>query len=69
MPGDEFAWLQEQARDGQSSLLNHYGATNPAEFFAVVSEVFFQQPQRMAGEHAELYRELSGFYRVNPLSW
>ncbi len=67
--GDAFAKLQDQARDGQVSLFSHYGATNPAEFFAVVSEVFFEQPQRMAAEHAELYRELSRFYRVNPLSW
>ena len=67
--GDEFGKLQEEARNQHPSLFNDYGATNPAEFFAVVSEVFFEQPQRMAAEHAELYRELSGFYRVNPLSW
>jgi len=67
--GDAFAKLQEQAREGRLSLFSHYGATDPAEFFAVVSEVFFEQPRRMAAEHAELYRELSQFYRVNPLSW
>jgi Mlc titration factor MtfA (ptsG expression regulator) len=67
--GEEFARLQEEARDGRVSLFSHYGATSPAEFFAVVSEVFFEQPQRMAAEHAALYRELSRFYRVNPLSW
>lgn len=67
--GGEFAKLQEQATAGQPSLLSHYGATNPAEFFAVSSEVFFEQPERMAAEHPELYSELAGFYRVNPLSW
>ena len=56
-------------REGRPSLLNDYGASDPAEFFAVASEVFFEQPQRLAAEHASLYRELSGFYRVNPLSW
>jgi len=67
--GEEFAKLQEQASVGQPSLINHYGATNPAEFFAVSSEAFFEQPQRMATEHPALYEQLSRFYRVNPLSW
>ena len=67
--GQEFATLQQRARDGQPSLLSDYGATDPAEFFAVASEVFFEQPQRLHAEHAALYRELSGLYRVNPLSW
>jgi len=67
--GDEFAALQQCVREGRPSLLSDYGASDPAEFFAVASEVFFEQPQRLAAEHASLYRELSGFYRVNPLSW
>jgi Mlc titration factor MtfA (ptsG expression regulator) len=65
----EFAQLQAQAEADQPSLLSHYGATNPAEFFAVASEVFFEQPQRLAAEHPALYAELAGFYRLNPLSW
>lgn len=65
----EFARLQAQAEGGQATLLSHYGATDPAEFFAVASEVFFEQPQRLAAEHPVLYRELAGFYRLNPLSW
>ena len=67
--GDEFAALQRRVREGQPSLLSDYGATDPAEFFAVASEVFFEQPQRLADDHADLYRELSRYYRVNPLSW
>jgi len=66
---EEFGKLQEQAHRGESSLLSHYGATNPAEFFAVVSEVFFEQPQQLASEYPGLYRELGRFYRVDPLSW
>lgn len=67
--GEAFAALQQHVQAGQPSLLDDYGATDPAEFFAVCSEVFFEQPQRLATEHAALYRELSEFYRVNPLSW
>jgi len=67
--GQEFAALQWRAEAGEPSLFSDYGATNPAEFFAVASEVFFEQPEQMAALHPALYGELSGFYKVNPLSW
>jgi hypothetical protein len=54
---------------GAPSLFCDYGATDPGEFFAVISEVFFEQPEAMAQEHAALYRELSQFYQLDPLSW
>ncbi len=67
--GEEFSRLQWQAQHGQASLFNPYGATNPAEFFAVVSEVFFEQPQAMAETYPALYQQLSRFYRLDPMSW
>lgn len=66
---EEFALLQERERSGEASLFDYYGATNPAEFFAVVSEVFFEQADIMVEQHPELYRLLAGFYRLDPLSW
>lgn len=65
----EFARLQSAVEAGAPTLLNPYGATNPAEFFAVASEVFFEQPQALAEQHPALYDELSRCYRLNPLSW
>ncbi len=65
----EYATLRRRAAMGEVSLLSDYGASDPAEFFAVVSEAFFEQPRQLAAEHAELYAQLSGYYRVNPLSW
>ena len=65
----EFNHLQGLTARGFRSLLDPYGATNPAEFFAVVSEVFFEQPQALAEQHPALYQEFSRFYRVDPLSW
>ena len=65
----EFARLQGEAAMQQPSLFSHYGATHPAEFFAVVSEVFFEQPRQMAAMHPALYEELRGFYRVDPSSF
>lgn len=67
--GQEFQRLQAQVARGEATLFNPYGATNPAEFFAVVSEVFFEQPQPMADGHPGLYAELRGLYRVDPLCW
>jgi len=65
----EFEKLQNKARRGESSLLDHYGATNPAEFFAVASEVFFERPQEMKQVHSALYSQLKGYYQINPATW
>ena len=58
-----------QLRREPSALISAYGVTEPAEFFAVVSEVFFEQPQALAAEAPAVYRELSLLYQVNPLAW
>lgn len=65
----EYAALRRQVAAGEATLLDPYGASEPAEFFAVASEVFFEQPALMAAQHPALYRELSGCYRIHPLSW
>lgn len=65
----EFEELQQQALHQQQSLMDHYGATNPAEFFAVATETFFERPLQMHRNHEELYRELVDFYRVDPAGW
>jgi Mlc titration factor MtfA (ptsG expression regulator) len=61
--------LQSEARHGVQGLLTHYGAQDPAEFFAVVSEVFFEQGPALALEYPALYQELSGYYKVDPAGW
>lgn len=65
----EYEVLQHAAWVGDETLLNDYGATNPAEFFAVVTEHFFEQPQAMAERHPALFAELRDYYRVNPAEW
>lgn len=67
--GEEFRRLQERSATGEPTLMSAYGASDPAEFFAVASEVFFEQPQHLAEQHPELYAELAGFYRVDPRGW
>ena len=67
--GAEFRRLKGMIALQQVSLFSDYGATDPAEFFAVISEVYFEQPERMADEHPELYQQLALFYRLDPLNW
>ncbi len=64
-----YAQLQAEARQGMQGLFNHYGAQDPAEFFAVVSEVFFEQGRELALQYPALYGELRGYYKVDPAGW
>ena len=66
---EEFVELQKDARFGKRSLMDHYGATNPAEFFAVATETFFEKPRRMAKYHQELFEVLRSYYRIDPREW
>lgn len=65
----EFAHLQQQLATGQASLFDPYAATNPAEFFAVITEVFFEQPQPFLQHHPALYQQLCSYYRLDPSLW
>jgi Mlc titration factor MtfA (ptsG expression regulator) len=65
----EYAELHARLARGEATLIHPYGATNPAEFFAVASEVFFEQAREMRWRHPALYAELSGFYGVDPARW
>ncbi len=67
--GEEFEELQQASYHGEESLLDHYGATSPAEFFAVATETFFEQPEQMAQHHVELFELLRAYYRVDPRNW
>jgi Mlc titration factor MtfA (ptsG expression regulator) len=65
----EYQKLCAQVKIGQTTVLRAYGATNPAEFFAVVTECFFCKPGDMRQSHPELYEELKWFYQQNPADW
>ncbi len=57
----------EAVRDGTGGgLLDTYAGTNPAEFFAVVTEVFFDRPTDMRSHKPELYDVLARFYNQDP---
>ena len=66
--GREYQALIDAAQQGQPTLLDQYGTTSPAEFFAVATECFFERPAEMAALHPDLYRQLKLFYRQDPAS-
>lgn len=67
--GREFEDLRAAAWYGQHRVLDHYGASSPAEFFAVATEAFFEQPYRVAAGYPDLFDEFLGYYRVDPRNW
>ena len=64
----EYRALGEAAERGQETLIDQYGATEPAEFFAVITEAFFESPKALNKKHPELYAELKKFYRQDTLA-
>ena len=67
----EFERLNEVAlkdRDwGKYKILGAYAATNEAEFFAVITERFFESPRSLKRHFPDLYQELSSFYNIDPV--
>jgi MtfA peptidase len=64
--GAEFEELSARLHAGRPSDIDAYGATSPPEFFAVITEMFFEQPVKLRRRHPELYEELRGFYQQDP---
>jgi Mlc titration factor MtfA (ptsG expression regulator) len=64
--GAEYEELLLRVDAHKPSDIDAYGATNPAEFFAVVTEAFFEQGRQLRHLHPELYEVLRTFYRQDP---
>jgi Mlc titration factor MtfA (ptsG expression regulator) len=64
--GAEYARLQGETERGIPSLISPYAATKPAEFFAVVTELFFEQPVDLQQQHPSLYDEFRQYFRQDP---
>ncbi len=61
------AVMLKQRNKGRYKLLGEYAATNEAEFFAVVTERFFQTPRSFRKKFPELYDELKELYGLDPM--
>jgi len=65
----EFQTLCEEVDKGRKTVMDAYGTTNEAEFFAVATETFFEKPRSMEKHHHDLYHLLCDFYATNPEEW
>ncbi len=65
----EFDRLQRQVRFGRKTVIDSYGATSRAEFFAVASEAFFEDPLRLREDVPRLYEVLKVYYKQDPAAW
>jgi MtfA peptidase len=65
----EFEQLKFNVAHHKKSVMDKYGATNPAEFFAVATETFFEKPMQLKKKAPDLYNELKNFYKIDPAEW
>lgn len=54
---------------GEDTWLDPYAATGPEEFFAVLTEAFFELPDELRAEYPDIYTCLRGYFRVDPSEW
>lgn len=63
---NEYNSLLIDLKQDHQHLIDAYGASNPAEFFAVVTEAFFEKPLQLKSHHPELYEQMRSFYLQDP---
>jgi len=65
----DYERLKIAAQQNHPAFLNKYGAANPAEFFAVATEFFFERPKELKILHPDLFDELKRFYQQDPAAF
>lgn len=65
---EHFAEHVRRVEEGEATVLDPYGASNKAEFFAVATEAFFERPHELCEHLPRLYRLLADFYKLDPMS-
>jgi hypothetical protein len=65
----EYTALCDEVDAGDDTLLDPYGAEDPAEFLAVATEAFMELPQELLARHPRLYAVLADAYGLDPASW
>jgi Mlc titration factor MtfA (ptsG expression regulator) len=66
---DEYEKLCDAVEYHQYTILDDYGTTDPAEFFAVATEAFFEKPSLLHQYNPRLYEELEKYYKLDPAAW
>ncbi|MEH1866282.1 MAG: M90 family metallopeptidase [Nostoc sp.] len=66
---EAYQQLCNDVLQGAKTVMDSYGATNPAEFFAVATETFFEKPHQLLSKHPALYEQLQRYYQLDPGQW
>ena len=64
-----FGRFQKKLDKRKRTVIDPYGGTNPAEFFAVGTETFYEKPAKLKKEYPEVYAQMCRYYKVDPLEW
>ena len=67
--GREYELLEGRVARRKNKVLDGYGLTSPAEFFAVATESFFEKAPAMRRKLPDLYEQLKRYYAVDPANW
>ena len=67
--GREYREFADRVQRRKNRVLDEYGLTSPAEFFAVATESFFEKGGSMKRRLPDLYEQLRKYYAVDPASW
>lgn len=65
----EYQQLCNNVQQSVMTVMDSYGATNTAEFFAVATETFFEKPHQLLTNHPALYELLQRYYQLDPVQW
>jgi hypothetical protein len=66
---EHYKQLLKDVKRRRKTVLDDYGATNPAEFFAVATESFFEESILLKTRHPDLYEVLSQYYQQDPAQY
>ena len=66
---EAYAQLHRAIEQDSHDVIDDYGATSPAEFFAVVTETFFEKPKQLKHQHPALYEQFRAYYQLDPIQW
>ena len=64
-----FEKFERKVERGKRTVIDSYGATNPAEFFAVATETFYEKPKQLRKTYPSVYEQLRKYYNVDPIDW
>ena len=67
--GREYQSFADRVSRRKNRVIDEYGLTSPAEFFAVATESFFEKAMIMQRRLPDLYEQLAKFYAVDPATW